>query len=130
PAVTKQVRAMVVGQIRGKRVDAPQQPEEKRNRPFEHLRVDAVGGLQIIAKVKGENADAKGPTDRLKREAKRHALRGASLERRYEATVQITNPPQFLKDRVLELIALDQEVKARMEIKTGRRRVAFLLLKR
>jgi multidrug resistance efflux pump len=130
PGVTRQVREMVASQLRGKVVDAPQEPEEGKPAGTRALRVDAVRGVTIIAKVKGENGGAKGPTGRLKRQAARHAIRGASLERQYEATVQLQNPPQFLKDRVLELLEQGKEVKARMEIITGRRRVAFLLLRR
>ncbi len=131
PAVTQQVTQMVAGQIRGKVIEAPQEPEEPGGpTPIQSLRVQAVRGAQIIAKMKGENAEAKRDTKRLKMEAARTAQRAAPLARLYEATVQIQNPPQFLKDRVLELMELGKEVKAKAEVKTGRRPVAFLLLKR
>ena len=80
--------------------------------------------------MKAENTDAKGDTDDLKARARRDALRGASLDRYYEATLKIENPPQFLKDRILELLQQGKEVKARAEVRTGRRKVALLLLKR
>lgn len=136
PAVTKQVAALVVRKLHGQLIDAPQQPKREGGpTPEDRLRVEAVRNVQIIAQVKGENAEAKGPTDRLKRKAARTALRGAPYEkmsdaRQFEATVQITNPPQFLKDEVLELMDQGKDVKAKAEVITGTRPVAFLLLKR
>lgn len=50
--------------------------------------------------------------------------------RQFEATVQITNPPPFLKNRTLELMDQGKQVKAKVDLITGRRPVAFLLLKR
>jgi multidrug resistance efflux pump len=130
-AVTRRLTESVAGRIRGRTIEVPREPEEEgASTPIHDLRVDEVRGAQLIAKVKAENANPKGETSRLKKIAARTALRGASLERRYEATIQIQNPPQFLKDRVLELLEQGKEVKARVSIKTGRRRVAFLLLKR
>jgi multidrug resistance efflux pump len=131
--VVKRVTARVAEQLRGKVIDAPQEPAREGGPvPLQALRVEAVRDAEIIAKVKGENAAPAGPTARLKAEAARSAVRGASLEkeRQFEATVRIQNPPPFLKDRVLELLEMGQEVKARVELKTGRRPVAFLLLKR
>jgi multidrug resistance efflux pump len=131
PSLLQQAADSVAGKIRDRVIAAPEEPEQEGGpTPTHLLRVTELRGVQVIAKVKGENADAKGPTNRLKKEAKRSAVRGASLDRLYEATVQIENPPQFLKDRVLELLDLGKDVKAKVEIKTGRRRVAFLLLKR
>jgi multidrug resistance efflux pump len=131
--VVKRVTARVSEQLRGKVIEAPQQPAREGGPvPLQALRVEAVRDAQIIAKVKGENVAPAGTTARLKAEAARSAVRGASLEkeRQFEATVRIENPPPFLKDRVLELLEMGQEVKARVELKTGRRPVAFLLLKR
>jgi Barrel-sandwich domain of CusB or HlyD membrane-fusion len=133
PAVVKQVTQQVAEQLRGKVFDVPGQPARDGGPvPLHALRVEALQDAQIIAKVKGENTRPHGPTARLKDEAARSAVRGASLEKErvFEATVRIENPPQFLKDRVLELLENGQEVKARMELRTGRRPVAFLLLKR
>jgi multidrug resistance efflux pump len=130
-AVTRRLTESVAGQIRGRTIEVPREPEaEGAPTPIHPLRVEEVRSAQIIAKVKAENANPRGTTSRLKKIAARTALRGASLERRYEATIQIQNPPQFLKDRVLELLEQGKEVKARVSIKTGRRRIAFLLLKR
>jgi hypothetical protein len=130
-ALRQQAAESVAGKIRDRVIAAPEEPAmEGGPAPTHLLRVDGIRDVRIIAKLKGENADAKGPTQQLKQEAQRKAVRGASLDRLYEATIQIENPPQFLKDRVLELLELGKEVKAKVEIKTGRRRVAFLLLKR
>jgi hypothetical protein len=136
PAVRTQVAALVVKKMKGRLIDAPQQPKKEGGpTPEDRLRVEAVRNVQVIAQVKGENTDAKGASDRLKRQAARTALRGAPYEkmsdaRQFEATVQITNPPQFLKDEVLELMDQGKDVKAKAEVITGRRPVAFLLLKR
>jgi hypothetical protein len=136
PALTKQVAALVAKKLRGQLIDAPQQPKKEGGPTLEdRLHVAAVRNIQVIAQVKSENAAAKGPTDRLKRKAARTAMRGAPYEkmsdaRQFEATVQITNPPQFLKDEVLELMDQGKDVKAKAEVITGRRPVAFLLLKR
>ena len=99
------------------------------------LRVDALRHLHVIAKVKGENKEAKGATKRLKEEAARTAVQGAPYEkisdaRQFQATIQIADPPQFLKDQVLALMDRGKDVKAKVELKTGRRPVALLLLKR
>jgi len=136
PAVTQEVAALIAKQLRGKVIDAPQAPKTDGGpSPEDRLRVDAVRNVQIIAKVKGENDKAKGSTKRLKQEAARTALQGYPYQkqsdaRQFEATVQIQNPPQFLKDQVLALMEQGKEVKAKAEVITGRRPVAFLLLKR
>jgi HlyD family secretion protein len=136
PAVTKKVAALIAKQLRGTVIDAPQEPETDGGpAPEDRLRVEAVRNVQIIAKVKGENAEAKGATKRLKQKAARTALRGYPYEkqsdaRQFEATVQITNSPPFLKNRVLELMEQGKQVKAKVDLITGRRPVAFLLLKR
>jgi multidrug resistance efflux pump len=136
PAVKKKVAALIVKQLQGKVIDAPQEPETDGSEALEdRLRVEAVRNVQIIAKVKGENEQAKGSTKRLKQEAARTALQGYPYQkqsdaRQFEATVQITNPPPFLKDRVLELMDQGKQVKAKVDVVTGRRPVAFLLLKR
>jgi len=131
PAVLKEVNGMVTEKVNGKVVAMPQEPEtEGGDAPIRHLRVEGIRNPVIIAKMKGENKDAKGETKALKREAARTAIRGGFLERQYEATVQIQNPPPFLKARVLELLEEGKEVKARVEVRTGRRPIAFLLLKR
>ena len=131
PAVIKEANDSVTNKLRGKVVAVPQEPEtEGGEAPIRHLRVEGVGNTRIIAKMKGENDKAKGPTKELKREAKRNSIRGGFLERQYEATVQIQNPPPFLKAKVLELLEQGKEVKAKVELKTGRRPVAFLLLRR
>lgn len=135
-AVRQQVAALVTKKLRGKTIAAPQPPTKEGATPREQrLRVTAVRNVQIIAQVKGVNDSAKGPTDRLKRKAARTSLRGAPWEkmsdaRQFEATVRITNPPQFLKDQVLDLMDQGKDVKAKAKLITGHRAVAFLLLKR
>lgn len=136
PAVTRQVQQLVAKQLRGRVVEIPEEPKREGGPVrVEPLRIEAVRNVHVITKLKGENTGVKGPTDRLKREAARKAIRGYPYEkisdaRQYEATVQIQNPPQFLKDRVLALMEEGKDVKARVEVRTGRRPVAFLLLKR
>lgn len=130
-SVVGEVTKTVADKIQGKVVFAPQKPEEEGgNAPLLPLRVERVRDVQIIAKMKAENPDPKGDTDELKSQAQRSALRGASLDRYYEATLRLQNPPEFLKARILELLEQGKEVKARAQVRTGRRKVAFLLLKR
>ena len=134
--VRKKVAALVARQLRGKVIDAPQQPARDGGpAPTDRLRIDSVRNVTIIARVKGENATAKGSTGRLKQKAARHALLGQTYEkqsdaRQFAATVQMTNPPQFLKAEVLAMLDQGKQVKAKVDVITGRRPVAFLLLKR
>jgi multidrug resistance efflux pump len=131
-SVVQKVQQMVSDKVTGKVFLAPQEPkdDDTNDVPLEPLRVESVKDTQLIAKMKAENPDAKGDTDDLKAQAQRSALRGASLDRYYEATLKIQDPPPFLKERVLELLEQGKEVKARAEVRTGKRKVAFLLLKR
>jgi multidrug resistance efflux pump len=131
PSVKQEVTQQVGEAVTGKIIEAPDRPKKHGGPvPLHHLRVEGVRGVQVIAKMKAENPEPKGKTDRLKKEAARNAVRGASLDRLYEATIRIDNPPPVLKKRVLELLEQGKVVKARVEIKTGRRPIAFILLKR
>jgi len=57
-------------------------------------------------------------------------LKGSSLSRSFNATVEIGSPPPYLIDKVREADKAGKVVTAKVEIKTGSRPIAFTLLRR
>lgn len=76
--------------------------------------------VHMVVKLKATQADGMTTT----------ILNGTSLTRTFDAQLRIASPPSFLIDAVRMADRAGKPVTARVELRTGRRPIAFLLLKK
>jgi len=83
-------------------------------------RLAKPGDVHLVVKLKATKADGTATT----------VLNGTSLTRTFDAQLRIASPPSFLIDAVRAADRAGKPVTARVELRTGRRPIAFLLLKK
>jgi hypothetical protein len=76
--------------------------------------------VHLVVKLKAVQADGTATT----------VLNGTSLSRTFEAQLKIASPPQFLINAVRAADLAGKPVTSRVELRTGRRPIAFLLLRK
>lgn len=79
-----------------------------------------VSNVHLVLKLKAEKADA----------LDAGALPATAVSRSFEATLKVQSPPQFLIDAVREADRAGKSVTARVELRTGTRPIAFILLRK
>ena len=84
------------------------------------LKISSVSDAKYVVKAKAKVA-AKGSV---------RGLSGSPLSRSFDATVKLASPPAFLIEKVRLADRLGKSVTAKVEIKTGARPIAFILLRR
>ncbi|ARU40102.1 hypothetical protein CCB80_02690 [Armatimonadetes bacterium Uphvl-Ar1] len=113
----------------------PQSKQEEVNRAIQSVlnqrsvvdwsgtaqKVDSLSGLNTVFQVNA--VPSKGSTGREK-------VDGTAISRTFEAKMKIKNPSDELKRVIRDADALGQTVTVRVELKTGDRPIAMLLLKR
>lgn len=88
------------------------------------LRIDRADEPRYLVKVK-----AKLPTD-ASGTPRTPILQGTAIDRYFDATIQLTNPPEFLVRKLREADRRGQAITATVEVRTGSKPLAFTLLKR
>ncbi|MGV3618127.1 MAG: hypothetical protein ACO1SV_22605 [Fimbriimonas sp.] len=111
PDVAARAREAVAKAVAGKAVRRPDgsvvQLEDPQN-------------VQMVVKLKASEAKGGNAT----------VLNATSLSRAFDAELKIPTPPAFLIDAVREADRSGRAVTARVELRTGRRPIAFLLLRK
>lgn len=88
------------------------------------LKIDRADEPRYLVKVK-----ARLPTD-SNGTPKVPVLQGTAIDRYFDATIQLTNPPEFLVRKLREADRRGQAITATIEVRTGSKPLAFTLLKR
>lgn len=85
----------------------------------ETLRLSDPKDVRMILKVKAESAEANGTP-----------LAGTQIDRTYDATLRVKSPPAYLIQAVRQADLAGRAVTARVELRTGNRPIAFILLRK
>ncbi|AIE83756.1 hypothetical protein [Fimbriimonas ginsengisoli] len=109
--VAEQARAAVTSAVGGKSV---------RRLDGSVAQFGTPGDVHMVVKLKATQADGANST----------VLNGASLTRTFEAQLKVLSPPSFLIDAVREADRAGKPVTAHVELRTGRRAIALLLLRK
>lgn len=83
-------------------------------------RLAAVDSLRYVVKLKTEGAAGNGA----------RLLSASRVDRKFSAQLRIDDPPAFLVRSMKEAARRGESVTAKVEVKTGTRPIAFILLKR
>jgi hypothetical protein len=83
-------------------------------------KLDQPGDVHMVVKLKATRADGSPQT----------VLNGTMLSRTFDAQLRIPSPPRFLIDAVRSADKAGKPVTARVELRTGTRAIALLLLRK
>lgn len=118
--VRRHADAMLTNSLEGKRIGAP---TANGVDPFD---ISDMREFKYILKVKASEQSGTSP---LKPDPKGDEIRGVSLERAYKATIRLEGLTESLKKQLFAMHR-SRKITARVEVITGQKPIALILLKR
>ena len=82
-------------------------------------KVEEILDPRFVVRLSAENAGAAA-----------NAIRAASLKRTFDATIVLDQVPHDLQDRIVDAIRQGKAVAAKVQVRTGKRPIAYFLLRR